>query len=132
MTEYRMTIGSTTLFDFQTLSDKMLNQHRFFVDRTEEIGSGYIIETKYEYLAPNNEEIIQGVKEVRYKIILEARRKGGGVGNMYTIRAIVREHARFTGEEKWVDIPVNSDIKRRIKIFTNDLKLEFENKIRVF
>ena len=76
MTEYRTTVGSTTLFDFQTLSDKMLNQHRFVVDRTEEIGSGSIIETQYEYLAPNNEEALKGIKEVRYNIVLEAQLNG--------------------------------------------------------
>ena len=68
MTEYRTTVGSTTLYDFQTLSEKILNQHRFFVDRTEEIGSGYIVETKYEYSRPTNEELVQGIKEVRYLI----------------------------------------------------------------
>ena len=132
MTEYRTTVGSTTLYDFQTLSEKILNQHRFFVDRTEEIGSGYIVETKYEYSRPTNEELIQGIKEIRYLIILEARRKGGGVGNTYTVRAIVRAYGRFTGNREWVDIPINSDIKMRIKMFIADLKSETENKIRAF
>jgi len=132
MTEYRTTVGSTTLYDFQTLSEKILNQHRFFVDRTEEIGSGYIVETKYEYSRPTNEELVQGIKEVRYLIILEARRKGGGVGNTYTVRAIVRAYGRFTGNREWVDIPINSDIKMRIKMFIADLKSETENKIRAF
>ena len=132
MTEYRTTVGSTTLYDFQTLSEKILNQHRFFVDRTEEIGSGYIVETKYEYSRPTNEELVQGIKEVRYLIILEARRKGGGVGNTYTVRAKVRAYGRFTGNREWVDIPINSDIKMRIKMFIADLKSETENKIRAF
>jgi hypothetical protein len=132
MTEYRTTVGSTTLYDFQTLSEKILNQHRFFVDRTEEIGSGSTIETKYEYSRPTNEELIQGIKEIRYLIILEARRKGGGVGNAYTVRAIVRAYGRFTGNQEWVDIPINRDIKMRIKMFIADLKSETENKIRAF
>ena len=132
MTEYRTTVGSTTLYDFQTLSEKILNQHRFFVDRAEEIGSGSTIETKYEYTRPTNEELVQGIKEVRYLIILEARRKGGGVGNTYTVRAIVRAYGRFTGNREWVDIPINRDIKMRIKMFIADLKSETENKIRAF
>jgi len=132
MTEYRTTVGSTTLFDFQTLSDKMLNQHRFVVDRTEEIGSGSIIETQYEYLAPNNEEALKGIKEVRYNLVLEARRKGGGVGNIYTVRAIVNAFGRYAQKEEWSNIPINNEIKSRIKIFTTDLKSEIDNRIRVF
>ena len=131
ITEYRITVGTTTMYDFQTLSDKILGQHRFLIDRNEDIGSGSIIETKYEYTEPSNEELIQGIKEVRYQIILEARMKGG-VSKMYNIRAIVREYGRFTDNNEWIDIPVNDQIKKRVKFFSNDLKTEFDNKIRAF
>ncbi len=56
----------------------------------------------------------------------------GGISKMYNIRAIVREDGRFTDNNEWIDIPVNDQIKKRVKFFSNDLKIEFENKIRAF
>ena len=131
ITEYRLTIGTATLDDYNDLSSKILNRHRFLVDRTQDRGNGAVIECKYEYPALSNEEILKGIEEIRYQLLLEARLKGSGAGT-YSVRAIVKTYGRFSGNETWVDIPANNEIKSRIKLMANDLKTEFENKIRVF
>jgi len=121
------------MYDFETLSEKILNQHRYFVDRIEEFGSGKYIDAKLVYLPkPSDKELIQGIEEVRYRLKLEARIKGGGVGGLYTIRAIVNSYGRYKGSDDWVNIAVNDDIKKSVRIFIADLKSELENKIRVF
>jgi len=51
---------------------------------------------------------------------------------MFSVRTITRSYGRFGGSEDWVDIPINDETKRRVKSFANDLKTEFENKIRAF
>jgi len=51
---------------------------------------------------------------------------------MYSVRVLVRSYGRFGGNEDWVNIPVNDETKRSVKSFANDLKTEFENKIRSF
>jgi len=132
MIEYRTTIGSTTLYDFENLSEKILNRNRYFIDRIEDVGNGKFIDTKMVYKTPMDEEMLQGMKELRYQLTLEARRKGGGVGNMYTIRAIVNSYGKYVGREDWANVPVNSEIKKEIRLFVAELKSEFENKIRVF
>ena len=133
MTEYRRTIGTTTLHDFEILSEKILNQHRYFVDRIEEFGSGRYIDAKLVYIPkPSDKELIEGIEEVRYRLKLEARVKGGGVGGLYTVRAIVNSYGRYKGSDDWVNIVVNDDIKKSVRIFIADLKSELENKIRVF
>ncbi len=132
MTEYRTTIGSTTMHDFEELSEKILNRNRYFVDRKEEVGTGKFIDAKFVYKTPTDEEVLQGIREIRYRITLEARVKGGGVGNMYTIRAIVNAYGKYVGSEDWANIPVNKEIKSEVKLFIAELKSEFDNKIRVF
>ena len=132
MTEYRTTIGSTTLRDFEELSEKILNRNRYFIDRKEEVGTGKFIDTKFVYKTRMDEEVLEGIREVRYRLTLEARVKGGGVGNMYTIRAIVNAYGKHVGREDWANIPVNSEIKKEVKMFISELKSEFDNKIRVF
>jgi len=131
ITEYRVTIGTATLDDYNDLSSKILNRHRFLVDRTQDRGNGAVIECKYEYPALSNEEVLKGIEEIRYQLLLEARLKGSGAGT-YSVRAIVKTYGRFSGNETWVDIQANNEIKGRIKLMANDLKTEFENKIRVF
>jgi hypothetical protein len=51
---------------------------------------------------------------------------------MFSVRAITRSYGRFGMSEDWVDIPINDETKRRVKLFSTDLKTEFENKIRSF
>lgn len=132
MTEYRTTIGTTTMYDFETLSEKILNRNRYFVDRKEEVGTGKFIDAKFVYKTPTDEEVLNGIREIRYRLTLEARVKGGGVGNLYTVRAIVNSYGKYLGREDWVNIPANNEIKKEIKVFIVDLKSEFDNKIRVF
>jgi len=129
--EYRITVGTATLDDFMAISDKILNRNRFVIDRTEDRGLGAAIECKYEYPPVSNQEALRGIQEIRYQLILESRIKGSG-GGMYSVRAIVRSYGRFSSSEEWVDIPANDETKRRVKLFANELKIEFENKIRVF
>ena len=80
ITEYRVTIGTATLDDYNDLSSKILNRHRFLVDRTQDRGNGAVIECKYEYPALSNEEVLKGIEEIRYQLLLEARLKGSGAG----------------------------------------------------
>ncbi len=129
--EHRVTVGTATLDDFIGISNKILNRQRFVIDRTEDRGMGAVIECKYEYPAVSNEEALEGIQEIRYQLFLEARAKGSG-GGMYSVRAIVRSYGRFSGSEEWVDIPANDDTKRRIKLLANELKTEFESRIRAF
>lgn len=132
MTEYRTTIGSTTMHDFESLSEKILNRNRYFIDRIEEVGNGKFIDAKFVYKTPTDEEVLIGIKEIRYRLTLEARLKGGGVGSMYTIRAIVNAYGKHVGREDWANIPLNSEIKKEVKMFIAELKSEFDNKIRAF
>jgi len=92
---------------------------------------GAIIECKYKYPDISNEEALKGIREIRYILTVEARAKGSG-GGMYSVRVLVRSYGRFGGNEDWVNIPVNDETKRSVKSFANDLKTEFENKIRSF
>lgn len=131
ITEYRTTVGTATIDDFNMLSNKILNRHRYLVDRTLERGMGVVIECKYEYPGISNEEALKGIREIRYILTVEARAKGAA-GGMFSVRAITRSYGRFGGSEDWVDIPINDETKRRVKLFANDLKTEFENKIRSF
>ena len=66
MIEYRTTIGSTTLYDFENLSEKILNRNRYFIDRIEDVGNGKFIDTKMVYKTPMDEEMLQGMKELIY------------------------------------------------------------------
>jgi len=131
ITEYRTTVGTATIDDFNMLSNKLLNRHRYLVDRTLDRGMGAIIECKYKYPDISNEEALKGIREIRYILTVEARAKGSG-GGMYSVRVLVRSYGRFGGNEDWVNIPVNDETKRSVKSFANDLKTEFENKIRSF
>ncbi|MBC8346659.1 MAG: hypothetical protein ISR82_08645 [Candidatus Marinimicrobia bacterium] len=131
ITEYRKTVGTASMDDYYDLTNKILNRHRYLVDETQDRGMGAIIECKYEYPSISNEEALQGIREIRYMLTVEARAKGTG-GGMYSVRAIVRSYGRFGGSEDWVDIPINDETKSRVKLFSNDLKTEFENKIRAF
>ena len=117
--------------DFTTISPRILNRSRFVVDRTEDRGAGAIIDCKYEYPALSNEEVLSGIEEVRYKLTLEARMKGSG-GEMYNIRAIVQSYGRYKGSSGWVEIQTSEITKKRIKSFVNELKTDFENRIRSF
>jgi|TARA_Y100000310_G_scaffold219591_1_gene220980 hypothetical protein len=132
MTEYRITIGTATLDDFLVISNKILNRQRIVIDRTEDRGMSAVIECKYEYPELSNEEALQDIKEIKYQLILEARAKGGTGVRMYSVRGTVRSYGRFGGSEEWVDIPANENTKRRIKLLANELKTEFESKIRAF
>ncbi|MBT3478244.1 MAG: hypothetical protein HOA15_01535 [Candidatus Marinimicrobia bacterium] len=131
ITEYRLTIGTATMDDFIALSNRTLNRHRYIVDRTEDRGTGAIVECKNEYPGISNEEALQGIIEIKYTLFLEARVKSSG-GGMFSVRAIVQSYGRFSGNEDWVDIPINDESKRRVKTLANDLKTEFESKIRAF
>jgi len=44
----------------------------------------------------------------------------------------VNAFGRYVGKEDWANIPINNEIKSRVKIFTTDLKSEIDNRIRVF
>ena len=129
--DYRLTVGTATMDDFTTLSVRILNRNRFVVDRTENRGSGAIIDTKFEYPALSNEEVLAGIEEVRYKLTLEARMKGSG-GEMYNIRSIVSSYGRYAGSNEWIEIQTNEETKKRIKAFSNELKTDFENRIRSY
>ena len=129
--DHRLTVGTATMDDFTTISPRILNRSRFVVDRTEDRGAGAIIDCKYEYPALSNEEVLSGIEEVRYKLTLEARMKGSG-GEMYNVRAIVQSYGRYKGSSGWVEIQTSDITKQRIKSFVNELKTDFENRIRSF
>ena len=129
--DHRLTVGTATMDDFTTISPRILNRSRFVIDRTEDRGAGAIIDCKYEYPALSNEEVLSGIEEVRYKLTLEARMKGSG-GEMYNIRAIVQSYGRYKGSSGWVEIQTSDITKQRIKSFVNELKTDFENRIRSF
>ena len=129
--DLRLTVGTATMDDFTTISPRILNRARFVVDRTEDRGAGAIIDCKYEYPALSNEEVLAGIEEVRYKLTLEARMKGSG-GEMYNVRAIVQSYGRYIGSSGWVEIQTSDITKQRIKSFVNELKTDFENRIRSF
>ena len=57
--------------------------------------------------------------------------KGNGVV-MYRVRAIIKSFGKPEGSEEWIDVATNDETKKRIKDFSNDLKIEFENRIRAF
>ena len=65
ITEYRLTIGTATMDDFIALSNRTLNRHRYIVDRTEDRGTGAIVECKNEYPGISNEEALQGIIEIK-------------------------------------------------------------------
>ena len=129
--DYRLTVGTATMDDFTTISNRILNRSRYVVDRTEDRGSGAIIDCKYEYPAISNEEVLAGIEEVRYKLTLEARMKGSG-GEMYNVRSIVQSYGRYKGSSDWIEIMTSEITKKRVKSFSNELKTEFENRIRSF
>jgi hypothetical protein len=129
--DYRLTVGTATMDDFATISSRILNRSRYVVDRTEDRGSGAIIDCKYEYPAISNEEVLSGIEEVRYKLTLEARMKGSG-GEMYNVRSIVQSYGRYKGSSDWIEIPTSEITKKRVKSFSNDLTTEFENRIRSY
>ena len=129
--DHRLTVGTATMDDFTTISPRILNRSRFVVDRTEDRGTGAIIDCKYEYPALSNEEVLAGIEEVRYKLTLEARMKGSG-GEMYNVRAIVQSYGRYRGSSDWVEIQTSDITKQRIKSFVNELKTDFENRIRSY
>ena len=39
---YRLTVGTATMDDFTTISNRILNRSRYVVDRTEDRGSGAV------------------------------------------------------------------------------------------
>ena len=129
--DHRSTVGTATMDDFTTISPRILNRARFMVDRTEDRGTGAIIDCKYEYPALSNEEVLAGIEEVRYKLTLEARMKGSG-GEMYNVRAIVQSYGRYRGSSDWVEIQTSDITKQRIKSFVSELKTDFENRIRSY
>ena len=129
--DYRLSVGTATMDDFTTLSERILNRNRFVIDRVENRGTGAIIDAKFEYPALSNEEVLAGFEEVRYRLTLEARMKGSG-GEMYNIRSIVSSYGRYAGSNEWIEIQINEDTKKRIKAFSNELKTDFENRIRSF
>ena len=129
--DHRVSIGLATNEDFVTLANRLLNRHRFVIEQTEDRGAGTVIICQYVYPKITNLEILNGINEVRYQLMLESRVKGNGAG-MYSIRAIVKSFGRPEGSEEWIDVATNDETKKRIKDFSNDLKIEFENRIRAF
>ena len=51
---------------------------------------------------------------------------------MYNIRSIVSSYGRYAGSTEWIEIQTSEESKKRIKAFSNELKTEFENRIRSF
>tara|TARA_Y100001968_G_C19311664_1_gene694508 strand:- start:273 stop:749 length:477 start_codon:yes stop_codon:yes gene_type:complete len=129
--DYRLSVGTATMDDFTNLSSRILNRNRFVIDRVENRGTGAIIDTKFEYPALSNEEVLAGFEEVRYRLTLEARMKGSG-GEMYNIRSIVSSYGRYAGSTEWIEIQTSEESKKRIKAFSGELKTEFENRIRSY
>ena len=129
--DHRVSIGLATNEDFVTLANRVLNRHRFVIEQTEDRGAGTVIICQYVYPNITNLEILNGINEVRYQLMLESRVKGNGAG-MYSVRAIVKSFGRPEGSEEWIDVATNDETKKRIKDFSNDLKIEFENRIRAF
>ena len=129
--DHRVTIGLATNDDFITLSNRVLNRHRFVIEQTEDRGAGTVIVCQYIYPAITNLEVLNGINEVRFQLSLESRVKGNGAG-MYNIRAIVKSYGRPEGSEEWIDIETNDATKKLVKAFANDLKMEFESRIRSF
>ena len=129
--DHRVTIGLATSDDFISLSNRVLNRHRFIVEQTEDRGAGSVIVCQYIYPAITNMEVLNGINEVRFQLSLESRVKGNGAG-MYNIRAIVKSYGRPQGSEEWINIETNDATKKLVKAFANDLKMEFESRIRSF
>ena len=129
--DHRVTIGLATSDDFISISNRVLNRHRFIIEQTEDRGAGSVIVCQYIYPAITNLEVLNGINEVRFQLSLESRVKGNGAG-MYNIRAIVKSYGRPQGSEEWIDIVTNDVTKKLVKDFANDLKMEFENRIRTF
>ena len=129
--DHRVTIGLATNDDFITISNRVLNRHRFVIEQTEDRGAGTVIVCQYIYPAITNLEVLNGINEVRFQLSLESRVKGNGAG-MYNIRAIVKSYGRPEGSEEWIDIETNDATKKLVKAFANDLKMEFESRIRSF
>ena len=129
--DYRLSVGLATNEDFMSLSNRILTRHRFFVDRTEDRGAGSVIYCQYVFPDLTNDDILRGIVEIRSELSLESRVKGSGSA-MYSVKAIVKSYGRVEGDDNWRVIQTNKEVKDRVKLFVNDLKTEFENRIRTF
>ena len=129
--DYRLTVGLATNEDFLNLANRILTRHRFFVERTENRGAGSVIYCQFIYPELSNDDILMGITEIRSELSLESRVKGSGSA-MYNIKAIVRSYGRIEGDVNWRVIQTNDVVKEKVKLIVNDLKTEFENRIRTF
>tara|TARA_Y100000588_G_scaffold59265_1_gene58141 strand:+ start:11391 stop:11594 length:204 start_codon:yes stop_codon:yes gene_type:complete len=63
---------------------------------------------------------------------LADRIKGRGAGGLYTISAFINSYGRYKSSDDWVNIAVNDDIKKSVRIFIAALKSELEKKFTYF
>ena len=83
--DHRVSIGLATNEDFVTLANRVLNRHRFVIEQTEDRGAGTVIICQYVYPNITNLEILNGINEVRYQLMLESRVKGNGAPLPFTL-----------------------------------------------
>lgn len=135
--KYNTTVGLATTRTFFDQSNIILTQYNFLIERTEEYGNAYHIETRWSVGPPTDDEALIGVYQTRIRVILRARAREissrGNVANrMNQVTFTGESEVMFEGSNKWQKVPLSEERKNYFKQIAEDLKTEFNTGIRLY
>ena len=133
---YTARLGLATTRDFFDNSIPILTRYNFLIEKSEEYGNSFHIETRWRVTPPLDDEAEIGVLQSRSRLILRA--KGRQVTSRSEISARLNQvvftaesEVKFDETESWLKIPLSDMRKEFFKRISEELKFEFSSGFRV-
>ena len=135
--QYSTVVGNTTTKAFFEKSVFILTRFNFLIERSEEIGNSFYIETRWSNRPPLEDELEIGIENTRSRIKLRAKAREATSRSTISTRLnqvvfTAETEIMFEGGAEWQRIPLSRMRKDFFKRIAETMKTEFNTGVRVY
>ena len=133
---YKANLGISTTRDFYNESIPILHRHNYLIEKSEEYGTTYYIETRWSASPPFTDEEEIGVLQARTRIILRAKARqvasrSNVVRRLNQVVLTAENEVTFGEDDKGHKIPLTDMRKEYFRRIADELKMEFNIGLRI-
>ncbi|MFQ5633348.1 MAG: hypothetical protein ACE5I1_31670 [bacterium] len=134
---YTASLGIATTRDFYDESVRILTRYNYLIEKSEEYGSTFYLETRWSVGPPFVDEAEIGIEQSRSRVILRAKARevtsrSNVASRLNQVVFTAESEVMFEGTGKWQKIPMSDMRKEYFKLVADELKIEFNSGMRVF
>lgn len=134
---YTASLGIATTRDFYNESIPILTRYNYLIEKSEEYGTTYYLETRWSAGPPFADEEEIGVLQARTRIILRAKARqvtsrSNVARRLNQVVLTAENEVTFGDDDKWHKIPLTDMRKEYFRRIADELKIEFNTGLRIF